>query len=74
MLAMFHVRQYLTFGRSIPAELIGDQHARHRVTLFQELPKEREGSSFVAPALHQDIEHVAILINRTPEIVQLAVD
>ena len=30
--------------------------------------------SFVAPALDQDIQHVAVLINRTPEVGRFALD
>ena len=33
-----------------------------------------KGRSFVASALHQDIEHVSMLIDCEPQIVQLAID
>ncbi len=51
VLAMFYVRQYLAFGRPITAEFIGDQHARHILTVFEELPKEPE---FLANRLNRE--------------------
>src|SRR5262245_40129343 len=74
VLAMFHVRQYLAFRCSITAELIGYQHTWHVLTALQQLPKELECGSFVAPALEEDIEHIAMLIDCTPQVMQLSID
>jgi hypothetical protein len=49
------------------------QEQRTEVSL-QELPEELPGCSLVAPGLHQDVEHVAVLIDRPPQIVPFAVD
>jgi hypothetical protein len=74
VLAVLHARQYLLLGRAIAAQLIGDQHTWDVLASLEQFPKELLGSLFVASALHQDIEHIAMLINCSPEIVQLAVD
>jgi len=41
---------------------------------LQQLAKEPRGRLGIAPALDQDVEHVAVLIHRAPEMVQLAAD
>jgi hypothetical protein len=42
--------------------------------MFQHLVKEALGGSLVPAARDQDIEYVAVLIDRSPEIVALAAD
>jgi hypothetical protein len=74
VLAVLHARQYLLFSRAIAAQLIGDQHTWDILASLEQFPKELLGSLFVPSALHQDIEHIAMLINCSPEIVQLGVD
>ncbi len=74
VLAVLHARQHLLFGRAIAAQLIGDQHTWDVLTPLQQLPKELLGRALVSSALHQDIEHIPMLINCSPEIVQLAID
>ena len=41
---------------------------------FEKLAKEAFGSFFVAPALHQDVEDITILIDRSPEVVFFPTD
>ena len=58
---------------------IASQFVRHgppgRATLtLQQLPKEAFGSTSVATRLDEDIDHVTILINRTPEILPLTLN
>ncbi len=74
VLAVLHARQYLLFGRAIAAQLIGDQHTWDVLASLEQFAKELLGSLFVPPALHEDIEHIPMLINCSPEIVQLAID
>ena len=50
----------------IAAKFVGDDHARHILAAFEQLAEELLGSRFVASALHQNIEHVAILIHGPP--------
>src|SRR4051795_12709254 len=48
--------------------------ARHLTEPLQQLAEQALGGPFVPPALHQDVEHEAVLIHRTPQPVLLAGD
>src|SRR5258708_25755907 len=74
VLAMLHSRQDLAFGCSIALQLIGDDHAWNVLELFEQLAKKPLRRLLIAPALHQDIEHVAILIHSPPKVMSLATD
>ncbi|GAC1461103.1 MAG: hypothetical protein PVSMB2_22630 [Ktedonobacteraceae bacterium] len=74
MLPMFHARQDLAFRCSIPGQFVGDDHARNIFQSFEELAKEFLCGLFVAAALHQDVQHVAILVDRSPKGMLLATD
>src|SRR3954462_7981135 len=73
-LALLPMRQDLAFRRGGALELVGDDHPRRILQALQQLAKEALGGFGIAPALHQDIEHLAVLIDRTPEMVLLATD
>jgi hypothetical protein len=66
VLPMLHSWQYLAFRSPIPLQFVSNDHARHVLRPFEQFPKESLGGPFVASALHQDIKHVAILINGSP--------
>ena len=72
MLPMLDAGYDLTLGRSIAAELVGDQHARRSPLLIQELAEQALGGLLVSPALDEDIENKALLVDRAPEPVLLA--
>ena len=69
VLTVLHSWQNLSFCSPITPELIGNDHARNVSQSFEQLAKEAFGSFFVAPALHQDVEDITILIDRSPEVV-----
>ncbi len=73
-LPMFHTRQQLTLGRTITGQIVGDDHSRHVGAALQQLAEERLGGRFVAAALDQDVEHVAVLIDGPPAVVSFAID
>src|SRR6266481_5630648 len=58
-----HTGQYLRLGGGITAEFVGDDGPRHILQPPQQLAKELLGSLSVAARLHQDIEHLAVLID-----------
>ncbi len=60
--------------RPIAGQLVSDDHPRHVLVLFEQLTKELLGCLLVAPALHQDVQHIPILINGTPQVLGLAID
>ena len=74
MLPVLNPGHDLTLGRSVAAELVGDQHARRSPLLFQELAEQAFGGLFVATALDEDIENKPLLVYRAPEPVLLAGD
>src|SRR3954451_10227329 len=73
-LPMFHMRQDLAFRRGVALELVGDDDLWGILQALQQLAKEALGCFGIAPALYRDVEHVAVLVHGTPEIVLLATD
>ena len=71
---MLYARQDFTFGSSITLQFISDNHAWHILYSFEELTEKSFRCLFVASALDENVEHVAILIHRSPEIVSLPTD
>jgi hypothetical protein len=74
MLSMLHTTQDCPLGCRIARELIGNEHTRNILTPFEQFAKKLLGRLPVPPALHQDIQHMPLLINCTPEVVKFAVD
>jgi hypothetical protein len=60
--------------RLIASELIGDQHPRRRALPLEEFAEEPLGGLSVAPALDEDVEDVAVLVDGPPQILTTAVD
>jgi hypothetical protein len=54
--------------------VIRDDHPRHICQTCEEVAEESLRGLLVPPALHQDIENMAILIDGAPQIVTGAVD
>ena len=57
---------------AVAAELVGEQHVRRSPRLLQELAEQAFGGLLVAPALDEDFENIALLVDRAPEPVLLA--
>ena len=74
VLAMFHPREDFPLRRPVAFELVGEDHAGHVGEPLEEFTEELLGSPLVAPTLHEDIKHIPILINGTPQIVLLPID
>lgn len=72
VLSMLYPRQDLTFRRAIANALISDDDTRNVLESLEELAEKSFGSFFVSAALDEDVEHVAILINGSPENVLLS--
>src|SRR5215468_10160064 len=73
-LAMLHPRQDLALRRAVALELIGNDHPWHVLQPLEQLAKELLRSLLIAPALHEDIKHVIILVDSAPEVMALPVD
>src|SRR5215216_6638180 len=74
VLPVLHSWQQLLFGCPIAGQFIGDQHPWHVLTSLEQLAKELLGCSLVTPTLHQNVQHIALLIDSTPEVVEFAID
>ena len=74
MLAVLDAGHDLPLGRGVAFQLVGDQHTRRSSLLLQQFAQQAFGCLLVAPALDQDIENRARLVDRAPEPVLLAGD
>ena len=74
LLLMLHRRHDFCLGCCVAAQLVGDDGTWDVLKAFQQLAKELLGGFLVPAWLHEDIKYVAILVDCTPEILQLAVD
>jgi hypothetical protein len=73
MLAMFYARENLTLRGPVAFEFIRDDHPRHVRESFEQLPEELLRRLLVPTALHEDVEHVAVLVDGPPEIMALTI-
>jgi len=74
VLAVLHSSKDLPLRRTIASQLIRNDHPRHVRQSLQQPAKELLGGVHVAPALHQDIQYMAILIDGAPQVMALPVD
>ncbi len=73
-LSMLHSRQYLSLRCFIAPELVGDYHSWYVLAALEQLAEELLGRGFVPAALHQDVQHVALLVDSPPQVMSLPVD
>src|ERR1700730_4141886 len=71
VLSMFHTRQDFAFRRTIALQFIGNDDARDVLQLLEQPTEKSLGSLFVPSTLHEDIEHISVLIHRPPEVMSL---
>lgn len=74
MLPMLDTGEEVPLRRAVAFQLVGDERPWRVRQAFEQLPEELFGRMLVPPTLHQDIEDVPLLIDRSPEIVSLAVN
>jgi hypothetical protein len=58
----------------IAGQFVGDDDSRNVLESFEQLAKEPFRRLFVAPTLHKDIQHVAMLIDGSPQVRPFPVD
>src|SRR3954470_14532558 len=71
---MLDARHDFPLCRTVARQLVGDHDARRPALPLQQLAQQALGGALITPALHQDVEHEAVLIHRTPYPVLLAGD
>jgi hypothetical protein len=67
-------RQNCSFCCTVALEFVGDDPERLPVLTAHQPAKESLGCALIAAGLQQNINHISVLINGTPEILLLAVD
>src|SRR3954469_11596604 len=72
MLPVLNAGRDLLLRGPIASQLICDQDPWWAALPLQQLPEQAFGGPFVPPALHQDVEHDAVLVHRAPQPVLLA--
>ncbi len=71
---MLHAAHQLAVGHTVAGRLVSDQHLRHGPQPPQQLTKEPGSGLGVTPGRDQNVQHGAVLVDRTPQVVGLAVD
>ena len=64
----------LPMSHNVTGELVGDQHPRHPGLLAHQLAEEAFRRLRVSAGLDQDVEDVAVLIDRPPQVLPDAAD
>jgi hypothetical protein len=64
-----HERHHGPTRRRITAQLVRDQTSRNRSLAFQQLPEEARGGTPITPGLHEDVDYIAVLVDRPPKIL-----
>ena len=59
---------------AVASQLIGYDHARYILKALQQAPEESLRGLSIPPWLNEDVEHDAVLINGTPQIVLHSLD
>src|SRR5215471_9994548 len=72
-LPVFHPGQALPFRRAVALQLIRNEHPWHVLEPLEQLTKELLRRRLVAATLHQDVEHVIVLIHGAPQVMTLPV-
>ena len=63
MPAMFDARHHLALGRAVAGQLVRDHHSRGSALPLQQLAQQALGGLLVPPALDQDVENDASLVD-----------
>src|SRR2546428_5537929 len=74
MLAMFHAGKNLALGGCVALQFVGEDNPRHVPQAFKQLAKEFLRDPLISATLHQDIEHVPLLIYCPPQVVMFSLD
>ena len=67
--AVDYRRHHHAARRRVTAQLVGDQSSGDTSLAFQQLQEKAHRRPPIAPGLDQDVDHIAILVDRAPEIV-----
>src|SRR5258706_13468978 len=69
MLLVLHAWEKLAFGSSITLEFISNNYTRHIRQSFEQFAEKSLRRMLIASALHENIQHIAVLIHCSPEVM-----
>ena len=64
-----HGRHHDAAGCWVAPQLVRDQPTRDTALALQQLPEESDSGAPIPSRLHEDVEDVPVLIDRTPQIL-----
>ncbi len=73
-LPVFHPGQDLALRCAIALQLVRDDHPWHVLQALEQLAKELLGGLLIPPTLDQDVEHIVVLVDSTPQVMAFAID
>ena len=62
-------RHHYTARRRVTAEFVGDQPARDTALPLQQRPEEPYRGATIPTRLHEDVQQVAVLVDRAPQVL-----
>ncbi len=62
-------RHHCAAGGWVAEQLVGDHSSGDTALSFQQLPEEPGGGPLIAPRRYKDVDHVAVLVHGTPQIL-----
>lgn len=71
---MFDTRHDLHLGRGATLQFVGNEHPRSVTQALEEHAEKAFRRLPVPPTLHENIEHMAILVDCAPQVIVLALD
>ena len=69
-----HGGHHGSVGGRVARQLVGDELARHGALAVQQFAKKSRRCPLIAPRLHQDVDHVTVLVDGPPKEVLPALD
>ncbi len=74
VLTVLDTRHDFSFRCTVAFQLICDEHAWHILQALQQLAEEPLSGLLIPATLHEDVEHIAILVYGSPQVVVFAID
>ena len=68
------IGQDRSLSDAIATQTVGDEPPRRVLQPTQQVLEETLGCGAIPPVLHQNVQHDAVLVHRTPQIMQRAAD
>ncbi len=66
---MTHGRHHGSLGRGVTGQLVDHELSWHATLALQQLAEEPDSRSPIATRLHQDVDHVAVLVDGPPQVL-----